>query len=171
MTTRDSLDELFSAARLRIEHDRYQIECLLDEEGEVSAFVRRVLAWATDKEKSQLLWEFAHNVFDSAWSVGFLEALNSFVRNELLDDSSFRIKWMKLQVDNNGQLVWSNTERGWALVETTKDDPDGRPTLFADPSGEGSQQVELLMEAMDILEEREAEANRQRNKIEEVLNA
>lgn len=82
------------------------------------------------------------------------------------------IKPLRQHTNSAGEHDGSPNPVIWqALVETTKEDPNGRPMLFADMSGEGSQRVELLMEAMDILQEREAEAERVRLHTEEVINS
>lgn len=159
MTTNESLDILWNRSQVRLEQNLQSIKnILVEENGEISAFVRRVLDWSTNASKaglSQLLWEFAHNVFDQSDELNFLGNINSFVQNELLDDGSFVIEWRKNRIVND-DLVWDRETNGWETELTTKDDPNGRPVLKRATDDNGTQKVELIMEAMDLIEERDA---------------
>lgn len=79
--------------------------------------------------------------------IGFMDSFGSFVSNSLLDDSAFRIEWRKNFVDENHNLVWL-PGGDCKTVLTTKDDPRAKPVVVVDHN-DGTQNVALLMEAMD----------------------
>lgn len=136
--------------------DRARLERLLAEysNNPVGEFMRRVLDWYNDKDKKQLLWEFAHKAFDLN-PILFMGSFVSFVGNCLLDDSAFKIEWRK--PDFNGyDLIWlPNGE--YKTILTTKDDPKSSPLLLQSTEDDAKKDVDLIMEAMDIKELREKE--------------
>jgi hypothetical protein len=99
-----------------------------------------------------MLWEFTHKAFDMN-PLLFMGSFGSFVGNCLLDDSSFKIEWRKPDL-NGYSLKWLPNGEFQTIV-TTKDDPKGKPLLVRSSDDDGETDVALIMEAMDILEERE----------------
>lgn len=97
---------------------------------DVRAFVLRVFAYRADSERGHWLWEVFHEVLDMS-DLMFLDSFLEFVGHDLLDDGAFRIEWRKF---------------GKEL--TTKDDPNAEPVVVRDYD-EGTQDVALLMEALD----------------------
>jgi hypothetical protein len=114
-----------------------------------------------------MLWEIFRNVFDVE-PVLFMGSFNSFVSNELIDDSASRVEYRvldKIKKDVVYQLgekkitvsipdlIYENGE--FKTVLSTKEDPESEPIVFCD--NDGTQDVKLLMEAMDKAEFLKAE--------------
>jgi len=122
--------ELYEAQERLKQHHTALINLLSDEHtpDDVKAFIDRVFEWRRDRKNGcQWLWELFHEAMDMS-PLGFMDSFKSFVANSLLDDSAFRIEWRK-------------------TLLTTKDDPKAEPVVVLD--NDGTQQVALLMEAMD----------------------
>ena len=135
----------------------------------VAEFIARVVDWHADKTKTQWLYEMFRYVFPTD-PVGFAGALGSFVGNAIMDDSCFVIHWRKpdylletLSYEFGGkkiefthkELQYENGEI--KMQSVSKDDPDGVPEIEwgNDSIPDVSQDVALLMEAMDIFEVRQ----------------
>lgn len=126
--------------------------------GLIPVFVARVLEWQADPEKKQLVYEMFRKAFSYEY-LTFFGSLNSFVGNCLLDDSYFQIEWRKPEL-KDFQLQW--LPGGDFKTElTTKEDPNGHPEVIWSKDDNGTQKVELLLEAMDILEERTAQRQKE----------
>ena len=96
-----------------------------------------------------------------------LAQFHSFVVNGLLDDGAFRIEWRKNFVDENHNLVW--LPGGMCkTVLTDKDDPAAQPVVVWD--NDGTQNVKLLMEAMDHKEWEVKRREEQEKKIREMFS-
>jgi len=121
----------------------------------IPVFVARVLEWQADPEKKQLVYEMFRKAF-SYNSLTFFGSLNGFVGNCLLDDSYFQIEWRKPDYMKGFRLQWL-PGGDYKTKLTTKEDPKGRPEVIWSKDDNGTQRVELLLEAMDILEERTAQ--------------
>lgn len=149
-----NIQSIQNSAINKLNSDREGLERLLkDYHGNpVTDFIIRVLEWYNNKDKSQLLWEFTHKAFDMN-PLLFMGSFGSFVGNCLLDDSSFKIEWRKPDL-NGYSLKWLPNGEFQTIV-TTKDDPKGKPLLVWSGDDDGETDVALIMEAMDILEERE----------------
>lgn len=143
------LQTIYNNAITNLNNQRIRLDSLIEENknSDVGNFIERVLNWYHDKNKKQLLWEIFHNVFDLN-PILFMETFASFFTNCLLDDSAFRVEYRKLFVDEKNNLVWEKD--GHKTVLSTKDDPKAEPVVFWD--NDGSQNVALLMEAMDKAE-------------------
>ena len=140
--------ELYEAQERLKQHHTALINLLSDEHtpDDVKAFIDRVFQWRRDRKNGcQWLWELFHEAMDMS-PLGFMDSFKSFVANSLLDDSAFRIEWRKNFVDENHDLVWL-PGGVCKTVLTTKDDPKAEPVVVLD--NDGTQQVALLMEAMD----------------------
>ena len=127
----------------------------------------RVLEWRNDpKNGKQHLWEMFQEVIDMS-PMGFMGDFYSFVINGLLDDAAFRIEWRKNYVDENHNLVC--LPGGMCkTVLTDKDDPDAEPVVVWD--NDGTQNVKLLMEAMDHKEWEVKRREEQEKKIREMFS-
>ena len=99
--------------------------------------------------------------------IGFMDSFESFVSNSLLDDSAFRIEWRKNFVDENHNLVWL-PGGVCKTVLTTKDDPKAEPVVVLD--NDGTQQVALLMEAMDHKEWEHRQRIEQEEELQRLLS-
>lgn len=141
--------ELHEAKERLKQHHTAIINRLSDEHtpDDVKAFIARVFQWRRDRKNgSQWLWELFHEAISMS-PIGFMDSFGSFVSNSLLDDSAFRIEWRKNFVDENHNLVWL-PGGVCKTVLTTKDDPRAEPVVVVDHN-DGTQNVALLMEAMD----------------------
>lgn len=139
-------DLIFNQAVHKLSKDRDAVQGLLttDRHPEVVAFVSRFLEWYGDKTMSSYLWELFNEVVDLD-NLTVLGSLHSFVVNNILDDGAFRVDWRKT-VTNNGSVCWdSNGNPKTVLVD--KNHPDAVPVVVYD--NDGTQDVKLLMEAMD----------------------
>jgi len=164
MKTKDQIESIHQKALGTLDSDRKSLERLLTEYSDfpIIPFIHRVLDWRCDKNKSQWLWEFAHQAFDLS-PLLFLGGFTSFVSNCLLDDSSFKIDWRKPEL-NGHQLIWLPGGEFKTML-TTKEDPDSRPLLLW-AGDDGTSNVDILMEAMDLLEQRELERLRKAQELE-----
>lgn len=142
-----NIDTLFSFALNKLTADRERLNTLLEKQKgtDIGRFMERALEWRTDASKMQLLWELFHEVIDMS-DLGFIGSFVSFVSHELLDDGAFRVEWRKAFLDENKRLVWLGGD--FKTVLTDKDDPKAKPVVVYDVD-EGTQDVCLLMEAMD----------------------
>lgn len=160
-------DTLFAFALNKLTADRERLNSLLEEEKgtDVGKFMERALEWRTEAPKRQLLWELFHEVIDMT-DMGFMGSFIGFVVNNLLDDAAFRIEWRKPYLDDNHNLVWlPNGE--FKTVLTDKDDPKAEPVVVSD--NDGTQNVALLMEAMDHKEWEVKQRQELENKKNELL--
>lgn len=133
------LEDIFNLAKVDIQRQYDRLNGTLNEHAgtPIGDFCNRVLSWRVDKARSQWLWELFHEAMDS---------FNAFVVNALLDDAAFRIEWRKNVVDELGKLEWlpgGNIK----TVLVDKSDPGAQPVVLYD--NDGTQNVSLLMEAMD----------------------
>lgn len=159
-------DTLFAFALNKLTADRERLDNLLEEQNgtDVGKFMQRVLEWRTEP-KRQLLWELFHEVIDMT-DMGFMGSFVGFVANNLLDDDAFRIEWRKPYLDDKHNLVWlPNGE--FKTVLTDKDDPKAEPVVVSD--NDGTQNVSLLMEAMDHKEWEVKQRQELENKKNELL--
>lgn len=127
----------------------------------VAEFIERIIGWFNDSEKRLLLYQIGEYIF---WDdeFNFLKKLCQFVSHEMLDDGCFIVKWMKPDYDyidheiNGKVLKLPNAvyvDGRIRLKETDKDDPEGRPEIHY--GGDfGTQDASVLLEAMDILDQR-----------------
>lgn len=123
------------------------VHLINEHDDDIGKFIERVLVWYSDSKKKQLLWNVFHNVFDLN-PVLFFDTFCSFVVNALLDDSAFRIEHRKIFTDTNNDIVWENG--GYKTCLSSKEDLKAEPIVYYD--NDGSQNVSLLMEAMDKAE-------------------
>ena len=141
-------DILFEAALGKLTKDREGLNSRLEEQAgtEIGIFMNRALKWRIDSSKSHLLSELFNEAVDMS-ELGFMGSFCSFVGNCLLDDSAIWIEWRKNFVDENHDLVWDHSRGGWKTVLTDKNDSRAQPVVVID--NDGTQDVSLLMEAMD----------------------
>lgn len=141
-------DLLFSFALNKLTADRELLNSLLEEQKgtDIGRFMERALEWRTEASKRQLLWELFHEVIDMS-DMGFMGSFFGFIENALLDDAAFRVEWRKAFLDENKRLVWLSGG-DFKTVLTDKDDPKAEPVIVLD-CHKGTQNVALLMEAMD----------------------
>lgn len=161
-------DILFSFALNKLTADRERLNSLLEEQKgtNVGRFMERALEWRTEASKRQLLWELFHEVIDMS-DLGFIGSFVSFVSHELLDDGAFRVEWRKAFLDEKHNLVWL-PGGDFKTVLTDKDDPKAEPVIVLD-FNEGTQNVALLMEAMDHKEWEVLQRQELENKKNELL--
>lgn len=161
-------DLLFSFALNKLTADRERLNSLLEEQKgtDIGRFMERALEWRTDASKRQLLWELFHEVIDMS-DLGFIGSFESFVSNALLDDAAFRVEWRKAFLDEKHNLVWLSGG-DFKTVLTDKDDPRAEPVIVLD-FNEGTQNVALLMEAMDHKEWEVLQRQELENKKNELL--
>lgn len=161
-------DLLFSFALNKLTADRDALNELLAEESgtDLGRFMERALEWRTEASKRQLLWELFHEVIDMS-DLGFIGSFVSFVSNALLDDAAFRVEWRKAFLDEKHNLVWL-PGGDFKTVLTDKDDPSAQPVIVLDYN-EGTQNVALLMEAMDHKEWEVLQRQELKNKRNELL--
>ena len=156
-------DLLFSFALNKLTADRERLNSLLEKQKgtDVGRFMERALEWRTEASKRQLLWELFHEVIDMS-DMGFMGSFNGFVGNALLDDDAFRVEWRKVFLDEN------NSGGDFKTVLTDKDDPKAEPVVVLD-CNDGTQNVTLLMEAMDHKEREVSQRQELENKKNELL--
>lgn len=150
-----NLEPIQNSAINKLNSDREGLERLLNEysNNPIGEFMLRVLDWYNSKEKNQMLWEFAHKAFDLD-PLLFMGSFGSFVGNCLLDDASFKIEWRKPEYKDKYSLIWLPNGEFQTII-TTKEDSQSKPLLLWSHDDDGKTDVALIMEAMDILEERE----------------
>jgi hypothetical protein len=148
------IEAIFQRAKLQLEYEKNLLYSVLKEEEntEIGIFIRRVLSWYEDKEKKQLLWETFHEVFDLN-PLLFFGTFHSFVVNCLLDDSAFRVEHRK-PLTEGYSLIWN---ADGSFKTTLSDENDFRATPVVVRDNDGSQNVELLMKAMDKAELRDVQ--------------
>ena len=130
----------------------------------IAEFIERIIGWFNDPQKRLLGYQIGEYIF---WDdeFNFLKKLCQFVSHEMLDDGSFVVKWMKPDYDYEEHEIKGKVLKLPTAVyvngrmrtkETNKDDPDGRPEIHY--GGDyGTQDASVLLEAMDILEQRDLE--------------
>jgi len=158
-------------------------ECMDQAEWQnVANFIARVLEWYDDeKDKRHWLYEMFRSVVDLD-AVNFAKDLNSFIGNTIMDDSFFVISWRKpdylvtsytFEIAGVSKIIPRKTlqyERGEIKMQATaKDDPEGVPEIewASDSNPDCSQNVQLLMEAMDIHETRQNERSTKMEEFEQ----
>ena len=137
--------------------DAERVESLLKHFSENSAegkFIRMVLTWAADTEKSQALWEVLNRAI--CIEPGEIHrSLHSFVANCFLDDSYFIVKWHRPKLeDDNLTLCW---DRQGGLVYEDVDQDAERASPYVAVSGEGSRNAQELIDALLWVENRRRE--------------
>jgi hypothetical protein len=158
------IQSIYDKAIADILKQKTSLEELIEESkgSELEAFIQRVLSWYNDENKIHMLWEIFRNVFDLD-PILFMGSFGSFVSSELLDDSAFRVEYRvldKIKKDvayqlgekkitvSISDLVYENGEL--KTIPSTKEDPESEPIVFRD--NDGTQDIKLLMEAMDKAE-------------------
>lgn len=138
----------------------------------VGVFMERVVAWRASAEnrsdKKQFLFCIFEKAFNTIDDMSFFSSFGSFVGNCLLDDSYYAIEWRK------PDYIWTEETFAGKVIKipeiqyisggniktmlTTKEDPDGRPFVVwaHDDTPNHETAAEPLLEAMDIMEQREA---------------
>ena len=136
---------VFDLALNQLNKDYANLNRLIEKEKNslVGKFITRVLSWKTDKEKNHYLWDMFLEVF-AFDPINFIGSFGSFVGGNLLDDSAFRIEWRKYTYNRSGVRTFEIVSR---------EDPKAEPVVLHD--NEGTQNVKLLLEAMDYKEEYE----------------
>lgn len=140
---------IYDQALVKLNNQKANMQELLEnhQEDDIGKFINKVLTWYFDKNKKHMLWEIFHNVFDLS-PLLFMETFCSFVVNSLLDDSAFRIEYRKLSLNKDFNLIWQNGEFKTDL--SSEEDLDANPIVYWD--NDGSQDVNLLLKAMDHAE-------------------
>jgi hypothetical protein len=160
--------EIYDRAKADLHQDFENIVGLLQDQRfpDVNAFLQKILEWKYKKGSthSQLVWEIFHHAIEIEDEKCFFGSLNSFVSNCLLDDSYFAIEWRKpdylYKTEVYGGIEVQAPELQWLpggeikTMLTTKDDPKGKPVVVWAHDDNGTQDAKLLIEAMDIAEER-----------------
>ena len=171
-------------AALELEDNAAGLQELLDitYAPDVVRFVERVLEWKSDYNRCQWLYTFLLHATPGATteSLGWMASFSSFVSNCCLDDSYFKIHWIEpdylweddtLRLPDGTSFMYKRSEiqyiprgepdfygLGSKYKVSTKDNPNSEPTVFwsnDDNDPEQSQDVKLLLEAMDLIEARE----------------
>jgi len=171
MDTNEYIELEFVNAQETLKKHCLQLNATLQDEhtpNDVKAFIIRVLQWRKDRKNGrQWLWELFHEAIDVS-DLNFLSSFHGFVVNSLLDDSAFRIEWRKNFVDENHKLVWL-PGGVCKTVLTTKDDPRAEPVVVVDHD-DGTQNVALLMEAMDHKEWEHRQRIEQEEELQRLLS-
>ena len=115
----------------------------------IYAFIERVLSWHPDKSKHVDLWVLLNNVVDLN-DLNFIGSFSSFVSNGLLDNSTWSIRWSRENQDPDTDALF---------IPSSPNDILAEPEVIWDPMN-GSQNVDLLMEAMDHIERCMEERNK-----------
>lgn len=132
---------------------------------EVVEFVELFLTWFADRgEKRQWAWEMFHRAF-SFDTTSILGELHSFAVNCLLDDSGYKIDWIKPAVDEKQNLIWDNSSRGFAVTPCAEQDENTLPEVRISNEDDNSQCVARLIGAMRTAERRHQEEQRAREEI------
>lgn len=138
-------NQLFESAIAEIKADHESLNKLIDnqQDTEIGRFINRALDWRINNP--HLFYELFHEVIDTSIH-GFMGSFNSWVRNNLLDDSCFEIRWFK-HISRDGNIV---------RVAADPSDLDYRVFPLVVFGGDnGSQDPKLLMAIMDRKEENE----------------
>lgn len=119
----------------------------------IHEFLGKILEW---RVKDNILeWMMFSEVLDSDSLKDWLSSLNFFLGNTLMGNCCFSIEWRKVHYKNNQVQLGKSGEV--EMILTTKEDPKARPVVvnckFGYPGF--SQDPKLLLEAMEILVERE----------------
>lgn len=180
----DSLTKIYDRAQAQLQYDYENVlERLRNEEGtDVGTFLRKVLEWKTEKGsmRSQLVWEIFHKAISIEDELTFFGSINSFVGNCLLDDSYFTIEWHKTDYLITTEVFEGreiqNLDLQWLpngdlkTMLTTKDDPQGKPVVLWARDDNGKQDPKLLIEAMEIAEQRALQRLKDMEELEEKLD-
>lgn len=119
---------------------------------DIRKFITRVFAWYHDKTRRQYLYEMFRDVL-SLDDKNFVDSVHSFVVDKLLDDGSFEIHWCVPAYKKAFELVYTkNGDIKYKRVKKTN--PRARPRVVRGGDN-GTQNVALLLDAMEIHEERE----------------
>jgi hypothetical protein len=173
--------EIYDRAKADLHQDfERTLERLKEAEGtDVGVFMEKLLEWKYKKGSthSQLAWEIFHRAIEIENEKCFFGSLNSFVGNCLLDDSYFAIEWRKpdylYKTEVYGGIEVQAPELQWLpggefkTMLTTKDDPKGKPVVVWAHDDNGTQNAKLLLEAMDIAEERAIQRLKDLEELEE----
>lgn len=147
------LEKIYCSAQADLENsfDSLNQKILEFKDDKIGEFILRCLDWYTDKSKKQLLWELFHEVWDFSL-LGFVASLDAFVANSLLDDYSFVVEW-RVYLYKDNRPVFDNSKFGIKTTLSTRGNENSFPVVVG--VGGASQDVSLLMEAMDEKERRE----------------
>lgn len=161
------LEDIFNLAKADIQRQYDRLNGTLNEHAgtPIGDFCNRVLSWRVDKARSQWLWELFHEAIDMS-NIGFMDSFDAFVVNALLDDAAFRIEWRKNVVDELGNLEWLPGGNIKTIL-VDKSDPGAQPVVLYD--NDGTQNVSLLMEAMDHKEWENEQRILSERKLEELF--
>lgn len=179
MPINETATKIFAEAEKKL-HDDFTsfLEQLSCSEGTPEGkFMERVLEWKNNRLHHLYLYMMFEHAFDTENTLNFFDSLNSFVANCLLDDAFYHLEWVKadyLMTDvefhghtmRRAQTQWLPGGRLKTMV-TTKEDPEGRPTVrWTNGDDEShSQDVHALLEAMDIMEQRESDQTEKMQRI------
>lgn len=177
----DDATKIYERAKARLQYDFESILRRLQEskDEDVTHFVQKLLEWNTDRRsmRSQLAWEIFHKAISIEDELTFFGSLNSFVGNCLLDDSYFTIEWRKTDYLVTTEVFEGreiqNLELQWLpngdfkTKLTTKDDPEGKPVVIWSQDDNGKQDPKLLIEAMEIAEQRAIQRLKDMEELEE----
>jgi hypothetical protein len=155
VTLAKDIARVTAAGCAQLESDEQALLNFLEEDHvtvDIREFITRVFAWYHDKTRSQYLYEMFRDVLNLD-DKHFVSSVHDFVVNELLDDGSFEIHWCVPVYKNGFSLVYTkNGDIKYKRVKKTN--PRARPRVVR--GGDNStQNVALLLDAMEIHEERE----------------
>lgn len=134
-------------------------------------FLNLVLAWHTDRVKSQWLWEMFGLAFNCDNPLDFFRSLNSFIGNCLLDDSYFLVEWREADLSWSAYLtddqapVRDMEYDEYGRVKTilvSSESPRSRPRVkWINDGNLCNRDPQVLLDAMVVMEAREIEKMRE----------
>ena len=128
--------------QLRVDHEKFTKLVAKVQGTDVGEFVNRALDWKVNKPHR--FYELFHEVI-ACDNMNFMGSFRSWVANYLLDDSSFKVIWIKNQM---------NKETGRIdQISSDPSDPDFCVApVVVEGYDDGCQDPAILMAAMDRIE-------------------
>lgn len=155
MTLELNIARVTTAGCNQLESDAQALQNLLEEDhvtDDIRKFITRVFDWYHDRTRAQYLYEMFRDVLNID-DKHFVSSVHSFVVDKLLDDGSFKILWCVPAYKNGFELVYTKAgDIKYRIVKKTN--PRARPRVVRGGDN-GTQNVALLLDAMEIHEERE----------------
>lgn len=144
-----NIEKIYELALSELTNDKEDLLVCLEriKNTDIAPFVHRVLEWRADACKSIQLYSFLSEVVNVS-PVCFFDSLYCFIELCLLGSKPYHIVWYKHITNDIGEFI---------RVETTKEDPESRPSIKLTDNDIGYHDGTTLLEAMDILEFRRDE--------------
>lgn len=145
-------DQVLSKAIDILKKDKERLDDLIEKNkyNLISKFLIRALEWSINKP--DLFWKMFHKAFFIS-DFHTMSSLHSFTVNYMIECGTYKILWQKPKVTDDYQLCWDDKGE-LEYVDGLKEDLYSDPHVITWNDNGGILEVEPLLEAMDILEEK-----------------